>query len=193
MSLLAACDGAGNGSLAQRLNLTGQDDDNSAAKRGTSRTVEEDVEAPEVFAVTAQGLWDGRPSLGGIWVAHPDVGDPERVIIRNTSNGRSVVGALFRRERDVPGPVLQISSDAAAELDLVAGKPQELSVTALRRVDVPVEDETPEQIADETETTDTVAPPEEITQSTLDPVAIASAAIETAPDRAPGADGAATN
>ena len=49
--------------------------------------VERDVEAPEVFSVTESGLWDGRPSLGGVWVAHPDVGDPERIIIRNTSNG----------------------------------------------------------------------------------------------------------
>ncbi len=77
--------------------------------------------------------------LGGIWVAHPDVSEPERVIIRNPSNGTSVVGALFRRERDVPGPPLQISSDAANALDMVAGEPQELGVTALRREDVPRE------------------------------------------------------
>jgi rare lipoprotein A len=45
---------------------------------------ERDVEAPEVFDVTDEGLWDGRPSLGGVWVAHPDATDPERVMIRNT-------------------------------------------------------------------------------------------------------------
>ena len=32
-----------------------------------------DVLAPEVFQVREDGLWDGRPSLGGAWVAHPDV------------------------------------------------------------------------------------------------------------------------
>ena len=42
--------------------------------------VERDVEAPGVFQVTEAGLWDGRPSLGGVWVAHPDVTEPERVI-----------------------------------------------------------------------------------------------------------------
>ena len=97
------------------------------------RKVERDVEAPEIFQVTEAGLWDGRPSLGGVWVAHPDVTDPERVIIRNPSNGKFVIGALFRRERETPGPRLQVSSDAASALGLVAGAPTNLNVTALRR------------------------------------------------------------
>lgn len=95
--------------------------------------VERDVEAPKVFAAEGDGLWDGRPSLGGVWVAYPDVKDPERVLIRNTTNGKSVVGALFRREREQPGPRLQVSSDAAAELGMLAGAPTKLSVVALRR------------------------------------------------------------
>ncbi len=103
---------------------------------GATRLVERDVEAPEIFEETAEGLWDGRPSLGGVWVAHPDVGDPERVIIRNDENGRFVIGALFRRERDNPGPDLQISSDAAAALGVLAGDPTLLNVTALRREEV---------------------------------------------------------
>jgi hypothetical protein len=98
---------------------------------------ERDVEAPEVFDVTDEGLWDGRPSLGGVWVAHPDVADPERVMIRNAETGRFVIGALFRRERERPGPVIQISSDAAAALDILAGDPTTVQVTALRREAVP--------------------------------------------------------
>ncbi len=94
-----------------------------------------DVEAPEVFQATQQGLWDGRPSLGGVWVASAEATDPERVLIRNPGNGQSVVGALFRRERDNPGPPIQISSDAAAALGLLAGQPATISVTALRRQD----------------------------------------------------------
>ena len=85
-----------------------------------TKLVERDIEAPEVFDVTEAGLWDGRPSLGGVWVAHPDVEEPERVIIRNTANGKFVIGALFRRERDIPGPRLQASSDAAAALGMLA-------------------------------------------------------------------------
>ncbi len=98
-----------------------------------------DVAAPEVFQATEAGLWDGRPSLGGIWVAHPDVTDPEKVLIRNAANGQSVIGALFRRERAMPGPRIQVSSEAAAELGMLAGAPVELSVTALR----PAPEDTP--------------------------------------------------
>lgn len=92
-----------------------------------------DVEAPGVFQVTDSGLWDGRPSLGGTWVAHPEVQNPERVIVRNTETGASVVGALFRREREMPGPPIQVSSEAAAKLGMLAGAPARLSVTALLR------------------------------------------------------------
>ena len=88
------------------------------------------------FQSPKHGLWDGRPSLGGVWVAHPDVTDPERVIIRNQANGKFVIGALFRRERDNPGPRLQVSSDAAAALEMLAGAPSTLNVTALRREEV---------------------------------------------------------
>ena len=99
----------------------------------TQRLVERDVEAPEIFEVTDRGLWDGRPSLGGVWVAHPDTQDPERVIIRNEDNGRFVIGALFRRDRNIDGPAFQISSDAADALGVRAGEPAALNVTALRR------------------------------------------------------------
>jgi hypothetical protein len=102
-----------------------------------TRIVDRDVEAPEVFDVRDSALWDGRPSLGGVWVASPDARDPERVIMRNAANGQFVIGALFRRERDNPGPSLQISSDAAEALGILAGAPTEISVTALRREETP--------------------------------------------------------
>lgn len=134
-----------------------------------TKLVERDVEAPDVFDVSEAGLWDGRPSLGGVWVAHPDVTNPERVIIRNAANGKFVIGALFRRERDIPGPRLQVSSDAADALGMIAGAPVELNVTALRREAVE------EEI--ETEVTETVAEAETIEETTLDPIAGAAAAI----------------
>ncbi len=88
---------------------------------------------PEVFQVSDKGLWDGRPSLGGVWVAHPDVAEPERVIIRNAENDKFVIGALFKRERENPGPRFQVSSDAAAALGMLAGAPSELNVTCAGR------------------------------------------------------------
>ena len=95
-----------------------------------------DVEAPEVFQATDSALWDGRPSLGGIWVASPDVLNPERVLMFNPATGKSVTGALFKRERDNPGPRLQLSSDAAEALGILAGQPTEIKVTALRKEEV---------------------------------------------------------
>ncbi|PZX06811.1 SPOR domain-containing protein [Celeribacter halophilus] len=114
----------------------------------STKLVERDVEAPDVFQVTDSGLWDGRPSLGGVWVAHSDVTDPERVIIRNTKNGKFVIGALFKREVTAPGPGIQVSSDAAEALGMLAGSPTELNITALRREEVPQEPETVETLAE---------------------------------------------
>lgn len=139
------------------------------------RLVERDVESPDVFQNTDKGLWDGRPSLGGVWVAHPDVKEPERVIIRNTANSKFVIGALFRRERANPGPSFQVSSDAAAALGVLAGAPAELNVTALRREETTV----PGAVGATLE-------PDSVETSSLDPVAdVAAAAIDAAPEMTP--------
>lgn len=140
------------------------------------KLVDRDVEAPEVFSVTDMALWDGRPSLGGVWVASPDAVDPERVILRNTANGKFVIGALFRRERDNPGPALQISSDAANALGLLAGEPGKVSVTALRREEAPVtapDASKPILDAAETVETETLAPAAEAAVAATDAPAAA--------------------
>jgi rare lipoprotein A len=126
----------------------------TTAEDGSVRLVERDIEAPDVFQVTDSALWDGRPSFGGVWVAYPSNIDPERVIIRNEENQKFVIGALFKREVDNPGPKLQLSSDAAAALGILAGKPTRVSVTALRRESVPDETAAP---ATDTATTASVA------------------------------------
>ena len=169
MTVLVGCEGIGPMGLGQGNSASGQTE--------STKLVERDVEAPDVFSVTDKGLWDGRPSLGGVWVAHPDVTDPERVIIRNEANGKFVIGALFRRERDLPGPKLQISSDAAAALNILAGAPAPLNVTALRReeVDAHVQDSAPEA---------TIEAPAAVTETTLDPVVASPATI---PDAEPTA------
>ncbi|UWQ73759.1 SPOR domain-containing protein [Leisingera sp. M658] len=159
----------------------------------STKLVERDVEAPDVFQVTEAGLWDGRPSIGGVWVAHPDTKDPERVIIRNNANGQFVIGALFRREREIPGPRLQVSSDAAAALGMLAGAPAELNVTALRREEVsneaPAVDQTAElpATAEEVDAAQVLAAAagQEISETPLDPIAGAAAAIEASAPAAP--------
>ncbi|MGH1445275.1 MAG: SPOR domain-containing protein [Cognatishimia sp.] len=172
LAAVTACEPFGDFSLKK------PQDENAAPSNATSaKFVERDVEAPEIFSVAEAGLWDGRPSLGGVWVAHPDVKDPERVIIRNKSNGKFVIGALFRRERAIPGPRLQVSSDAAAAISLLAGQPIELEVTALRREEAPVDVPVPVE--------DTVAEAANVETESLDPVLSAAAAIDAADTKAP--------
>lgn len=170
----------GDGDVVSRASTTG----------GAKRTSERDVEAPDIFQATEAGLWDGRPSLGGVWVAHPDVKEPERAIIRNEQNGQFVIGALFKRERQSPGPRLQISSDAAAALGVLAGQPSNLNVVALRREEV--EDTTPPEptpvIGDAAAGAMPAAP--SVSEGTLDPVATTAAAAIDA-DPLPPAAGAA--
>lgn len=146
LAFVAGCSEDGGMSFFSKNN--GSDEVVVVEENRSVELIERDVEAPQVFQVTENGLWDGRPSLGGVWVAHPDVQDPERVIVRNLDNGKFVIGALFRRERENPGPALQASSDAAAALGMLAGAPAELQVTALRR------EETPAQVAEATATFD---------------------------------------
>ena len=158
IALLAGCAGLDLG-----------EDASSDAPSTVTNLVERDVEAPDVVNISETGLWDGRPSLGGIWVAHPDAKDPEKVIIRNLQNGKFVIGALFRREGEFSGPSLQLSSDAADALGILAGQPTKVSVVALRRQSVPVE--TPEAVKAENQ----------VTEESLDPIQqTAEAAIAAA-------------
>ena len=115
------------------------DQEPAAAASAEPQVVIKDVDRPDIFSETELALWDGRPSLGGIWVAHPDVKEPERAIITNQSNGQSIPGALFRRERDNPGPRFQVSSEAAAALNMLAGQPTEIKVLAVRQEEVIIE------------------------------------------------------
>jgi len=131
--------------------------------------VEKDVEAPDVFEANETALWDGRPSLGGIWIAAPEVTDPERVIIRNPKNDKFVIGALFRRAREYAGPRLQLSSDAADALGILAGQPTMVSVVALRRETVSV---TPDPVA---QTADAVPQPDMVEEEALAAAAVAIA------------------
>lgn len=164
---LAGCVGAGNPFARGGDGAAGD----AAPVQKSTRLVDRDTEAPEIFQTTDTALWDGRPSLGGVWVASPDAKDPERVIIRNKANGKFVIGALFRRETLNPGPKLQISSDTAAALGILAGQPTEINVTALRREEAPVETDATKPILDSSETVETAS---------LDPISGAAAAIDRA-------------
>lgn len=147
VTIVAACQPGQNPFARKNTDQAG-----AAAPARSVKLVDTDVEAPEVFQVTDQALWDGRPSLGGVWVASSDAVDPERVILRNPANGKFVIGALFKREAFNPGPKLQISSDAAEALGLLAGQPAQISVTALRREEVAPETDAAKPLLDANET-----------------------------------------
>ncbi len=129
-----------------------------------------DVERPDIFSTTEDALWDGRPSLGGIWVAHPDVTTPERAIVTNNTTNQRIAAALFRRERDNPGPRIQLSSDAAVALNILAGAPTEVTVVAVRQERIEIEEPEP-VISDEVVGEDA---------SDEDAIAAAAAATEAA-------------
>ena len=170
---LGACDDGGKFANPFQKKPSAQAAEGEVTASTSTRLVERDVEVPEVFQVADKGLWDGRPSLGGVWVAHDDAPNPERVIIRNEANGKFVIGALFKRETSNPGPAVQVSSDAASALGMLAGAPAQLNITALRREEVPIADES----ASDGPILDAAEP---IEAQTLDgdPIASAAAAID---------------
>ena len=156
----------------------------SGARSGTafsSGPVERDIEDPRIFSKRENGLWDGRPSLGGVWVAHPDVRSPERVIIRNTENGQETIGALFRRERMNPGPAFQVSGEAANGIGMLAGAPTMIEVVALRVEDP--QPATPEAVAEPEPADAPAAAPE-----TPEPAPRAAETDPPAPDTRPEAE-----
>ena len=112
----------------------------------SSKLIERDIEAPEVFQLTGSGLWDGRPSLGGVWVAHTSAQAAERVIIRNGESGKFVIGALFRSDSVKEDLRFQMSADTAQALGVLVGQSVNLEVTALRPQDATANDKTVRKI-----------------------------------------------
>ena len=171
---------AASGFLAACVETSGTAEGGSSGATGGSTKVRAgaEVEAPEVFQTTDSALWDGRPSLGGIWVASPDAIDPERVVMFNPATGKTVKGALFKRERDNPGPRLQLSSDAAEALGVLAGMPTEIQVTALRKQEV-VEETVPEAVAPiEADAVAAKAEPADGAEAGKDAATVAAAALD---------------
>ncbi len=155
---LSACVDGSNTPTSKTPNST-----ESATKLPKGKTTE--VSAPEIFAATDRAVWDGRPTLGGIWVAHEKVSTPARVTIVNTTNGASITGALWSKSKGLPGPAFTISSDLASALKMQAGVPADLKVVALKTVEV--EAPKPQEV-------------EEIAQTTLDDAEIAEPKKEEA-------------
>ena len=91
-------------------------------------------EKPEILDISAAVIWDGEQTLGGNWISHPDVESPKRVLIKNISNGKSIVGAIFQQTKKInPGSAF-ISSDAAKALDIVKNEQTKVQIIAVKAV-----------------------------------------------------------
>ncbi|QDL90751.1 hypothetical protein FDP22_02475 [Paroceanicella profunda] len=102
-----------------------------------SQSAARETPAPEIFADRISARWNGQETIGGVWIAHPDAGDPARVAMTDTRSGRSVTGAMFRRRAASPAGGAQLSSAAARALGLPPDQPALLDIVALRREALP--------------------------------------------------------
>ena len=92
-------------------------------------------EKPEILDISTSVIWDGEQTLGGNWISHPDVASPERVLIKNISNGKSIVGAIFQQTKKInPGSAF-ISSDAAKALSLAQNEKTIVQIVAVRELE----------------------------------------------------------
>ena len=105
-------------------------------------------EKPEILDISASVIWYGEQTLGGNWISHPNVDSPERVLIKNISNGKSVVGAIFQQTKKMKTGSALISSDAAKALDIAQNEQTKVQIIAVR---VP-ESTAPTKITAETNT-----------------------------------------
>ena len=92
-------------------------------------------EKPQILDITASVMWDGSQTLGGNWVSHPDINSPERVLIKNTANGKSVVGAVFQQTKILNNGLAAISSDAAKALRVSKNYETKLQIVAIKAIE----------------------------------------------------------
>ena len=88
-------------------------------------------EKPKILDIAATVIWDGSQTLGGNWVSHPNIKTPERVSIKNSTNGKSVVGAVFQQTKNFNKGLAAISSDAAKALSISKNKETEIHIVAV--------------------------------------------------------------
>lgn len=124
--------GPGSAPGAGRGPAAGGAADGAAAPPATASAVASDlVPAPAVFEATGTARWDGRRTLQGVWVAHPEASAARQVRIYNAATGAAADGALFTRDAVLTGPSMLVSSDAARALGLAPGEEAELRVVAV--------------------------------------------------------------
>ena len=112
-------------------------------------------EKPEILDLSASVIWDGEQTLGGNWISHPDVDSPERVLIKNISNGKSIVGAIFQQAKKMKTGPAVISSDAAKALNIAQNDQTKVQIIAVR-------------VAERTSITPTIAEPKKSDSASIE-------------------------
>ena len=92
-------------------------------------------EKPEILDISASVTWNGEQTLGGNWVSLSNVDSPERVSIKNISNGKSIIGAVFQQTKKFKTESAFISSDAARALDIVQNEPTKVQIIAIKETE----------------------------------------------------------
>ncbi|MHA1527439.1 MAG: hypothetical protein ACTSVG_00350 [Alphaproteobacteria bacterium] len=91
---------------------------------------------PGGFHAADIALWDGARTLPGIWIAHPMAESARRVRLTNGKTGTRIDAAMFRRDPNLSGPRVVVSSEAAERLGLTPGQGTPITIEGLAyRVD----------------------------------------------------------
>lgn len=91
---------------------------------------------PSAFYAADLAQWDGARTLPGIWIAHPMAETARRVRLTNGETGAQVDAAMFRRDPNLSGPRIIVSSEAAERLGLMPGHATPVTIEGLAyRVD----------------------------------------------------------
>ena len=86
---------------------------------------------PEAFFAAGLAVWDGTRTLPGIWIAHPMAQTARRVRLTNGETGARVDAAMFRRDPNLSGSRIVVSSEAAERLGLEPGHGTQITIEGL--------------------------------------------------------------
>jgi cell division septation protein DedD len=86
---------------------------------------------PQAFHANGLAVWDGSRTLQGVWIAHPMALVARRVRLTNRETGVQVDAAMFRRDANLTGPQLIVSSEAARLLGLKVGHGTPIAIDGL--------------------------------------------------------------
>jgi hypothetical protein len=137
---------------------------------------------PGAFHAADIAIWDGKQTLPGIWVSHPMAQTARRVRVTNVETGARIDAAMFRRDPNLSGPRVVISSEAAARLGLASGHGTPITIEGLAyRVDTEAEPES--AVADAAR--EPIPAPADVPAADVPAEETAAAPVE--PDAAPAA------